>query len=66
MDKELYELANPVSRTAVATLIQLAAAGYKKSGEVLMRLGFHQGEYSWSLWDMEERGSEDAYDRGSV
>ena len=51
MDKELYELANPVSRTAVATLIQLAAAGYEKSGEVLLRLGFHQDEYSWSLGD---------------
>ena len=32
MDNKLYERVEPVSKTAVATLIQLAGAGYEKSG----------------------------------
>ena len=29
-EKELYERANPVSKTAITTLTQRAAAGYEK------------------------------------
>jgi len=37
-DKELFERANPVSKTAVTTLAQRAAAGYEKAAEILKRL----------------------------
>ena len=37
-DKELYERANPVSKTAITTLAQRAAAGYEKAAEILKRL----------------------------
>ena len=37
-DKELHERANPVSKTAITTLAQRAAAGYEKAGEILKRL----------------------------
>ncbi len=37
-EKELYERANPVSKTAVTTLAQRAAAGYEKAAEILKRL----------------------------
>ena len=37
-DKELYERANPVSKTAITTLAQRAAAGYEKADEILKRL----------------------------
>ncbi len=54
MDKELYEQVNPVPKTAVATLIQLAGAGYEKSEEILRRLGFQKKDYAWSLGDRDE------------
>ena len=54
MDDKLYEQANPVSKTAVATLFQLAAAGYEKSEEILKRLDFRKEEYSWSLGKKDE------------
>ena len=34
-EKELYERANPVSKTAITTLAQRAAAGYEKAAEIL-------------------------------
>jgi anti-anti-sigma factor len=37
-DKELHERANPVSKTAITTLAQRAAAGYEKACEILKRL----------------------------
>ncbi len=37
-EKELYERANPVSKTAITTLAQRAAAGYEKAAEILKRL----------------------------
>ena len=54
MDNELYEKTNPVSKTAVATLFQLAAAGYEKSAEIAKGLGFQKKEYAWSLGDRDE------------
>ena len=54
MDNELYEKTSPVSKTAVATLFQLAAAGYEKSAEIAKGLGFQTKEYAWSLGDKDE------------
>ena len=42
-DKELYERANPVSKTAVTTLAFRAAAGYEKAAEILKRLHVDMG-----------------------
>ena len=53
-DNELYEKTSPVSKTAVATLFQLAAAGYEKSAEIAKGLGFQTKEYAWSLGDKDE------------
>ena len=44
-DKELYERANPVSKTAVTTLAQRAAAGYEKAAEILKRLNVDMENY---------------------
>jgi anti-anti-sigma factor len=44
-DKELYERANPVSKTAVTTLAQRAAAGYEKAAEILKRLNVDMEYY---------------------
>ncbi len=44
-DKELYERANPVSKTAVTTLAQRAAAGYEKAAEILKRLNVDMDYY---------------------
>ena len=54
MKNELNERVNPVSKTAVATLIQLAAAGYERSAEILKRLGFSERDYAWSLGDRDQ------------
>ena len=54
MDSELYERSNPVPKTAVATLFQLAGAGYEKSEEILKRLGFQKDDYAWSLGEGDE------------
>ena len=54
MNNELNERVNPVSKTAVATLIQLAAAGYERSAEILKRLGFSERDYAWSLGDRDQ------------
>ena len=53
-DNELYEETSPVSKTAVATLLQLAAAGYEKAGEIAKGLGFPEKEYAWSLGGRDE------------
>ncbi len=44
-DKELFERANPVSKTAVTTLAQRAAAGYEKAAEILRRLNVDMDYY---------------------
>ena len=44
-DKELYERANPVSKTAITTLAQRAAAGYEKAAEILKRLDIDMEYY---------------------
>lgn len=44
-DKELYERANPVSKTAITTLAQRAAAGYEKAAEILKRLNVDMEYY---------------------
>ena len=44
-EKELYERANPVSKTAVSTLAQRAAAGYEKAAEILKRLNVNMEYY---------------------
>ncbi|WP_029320764.1 STAS domain-containing protein [Butyrivibrio sp. AE3004] len=44
-DKELFERANPVSKTAVTTLSQRAAAGYEKAAEILKRLNVDMDYY---------------------
>ena len=44
-DKELYERANPVSKTAVTTLALRAAAGYEKAAEILKRLNVDMEYY---------------------
>ena len=44
-DKELFERANPVSKTAVTTLAQRAAAGYEKAVEILRRLNVDMDYY---------------------
>ncbi len=44
-DKELFERANPVSKTAVTTLSQRAAAGYEKATEILKRLNVDMDYY---------------------
>ena len=54
MDDKLNEQANPVSKTAAATLFQLAGAGYEKSEEILNCLGFEKEEFSWSLGNKDE------------
>ena len=54
MDNKLYERVEPVSKTAVATLIQLAGAGYEKSEKILNRLGFQKKDYAWSLGDRDK------------
>lgn len=55
MSGNIYEQTNPVSKTAVTTLIQLAAAGYEKSEEILERLGFQdEKEFNWSLGEKDQ------------
>jgi len=44
-EKELYERANPVSKTAITTLTQRAAAGYEKAAEILKRLNVDMENY---------------------
>ena len=44
-DKELYERANPVSKTAITTLAQRAAAVYEKAAEILKRLNVDMENY---------------------
>ncbi len=44
-DKELFERANPVSKTAVTTLAQRACAGYEKAAEILKRLNVDMDYY---------------------
>ena len=44
-EKELYERANPVSKTAITTLAQRAAAGYEKAAEILKRLDVDMDYY---------------------
>ena len=44
-DKELFERANPVSKTAVTTLAQRAAAGYEKAVGILKRLDVDMDYY---------------------
>lgn len=48
-DKELFERANPVSKTAVTTLAQRAAAGYEKAAEILKRLDVDMEYYKNSV-----------------
>ena len=45
IDKELYDRANPVSKTAVTTLAYRAAAGYEKAAEILKRLNVDMEYY---------------------
>lgn len=45
IDKKLFERANPVSKTAITTLIGLAGAGYEEDAEILRRLGLRPEDY---------------------
>lgn len=54
-EKELYERANPVSKTAVTTLAQRAAAGYEKAAEILKRLNVNMEYYKNTAVMIDER-----------
>ena len=57
-EKELYERANPVSKTAITTLTQRAAAGYEKAAEILKRLNVDMENY-----DTDSRASSCGYEQ---
>ena len=56
-DRELYERANPVSKTAVTTLIHLAGAGHEEEKEIVKRLGVRMEDYTLN------RSSDELFER---